>query len=41
MSLTNGTYYGPVDESPSDIFLEKTFIASGYLTGVGYGTPLI
>ncbi|KAI0079051.1 hypothetical protein K474DRAFT_724371 [Panus rudis PR-1116 ss-1] len=41
MSLTNGTYYGPVDESPSAILLEKTFIASGYLTGVAYGIQLV
>lgn len=41
MSLTDGTYYGPVDESPQDIFLEKTFLASGYLTGVGYGVQLV
>lgn len=33
----NSTYYGPTDESSSDILLEKTFLDSGYLTGVGYG----
>ncbi|CAL1714268.1 unnamed protein product [Somion occarium] len=34
-------YYGPLGESQSDIFLEKTFLASGYLTGVGYGIQLV
>lgn len=41
---TNGTividgkpYYGPVGETSLQIFLEKTFMASGYLTGVGFG----
>ncbi|CAL1697332.1 unnamed protein product [Somion occarium] len=37
----NGTYYGPTDETPDEIFLEKTFMASGYLTGVGYGIQLV
>lgn len=31
------TYYGPVGETSSDILLEKTFLASGYLTGIGFG----
>lgn len=33
----NGTYYGPVDETPTEIFLEKTFLIAGYITGVGFG----
>ncbi len=31
-----GVYYGP-DESATDIFLERGFIAGGFLGGVGYG----
>ena len=45
MADTNGTvvvngkpYYGPVGETSAQILLEKTFMASGYLTGVGFGT---
>lgn len=35
---TGSPYYGPIGETSSDIMLEKTFLASGYLTGVGFGT---
>lgn len=35
--MSDAPYYGPVDESSSDIFLEKTFLISGYLTALGYG----
>ncbi|KAF8974247.1 hypothetical protein BDZ97DRAFT_1751085 [Flammula alnicola] len=35
-SPLNGTYYGP-NESATDIFLERGFIAGGFLGGVGYG----
>ncbi|THH32606.1 hypothetical protein EUX98_g1576 [Antrodiella citrinella] len=34
-------YYGPVGETSSDILLEKTFMASGYLTGVGFGVQFV
>ncbi|KAJ6612711.1 hypothetical protein B0H10DRAFT_2278854 [Mycena sp. CBHHK59/15] len=34
-------YYGPIGESAADIFLEKTFLISGYLTGLGYGAQLV
>ena len=34
------SYYGPVNETASDIFLEKTFLISGYLTALGYGQLL-
>lgn len=44
MADTNGTaivdgkpYYGPIGETSTQILLEKTFMASGYLTGVGFG----
>ena len=30
------TYYGP-DASPHEIFLERTFIAGDFISGVGYG----
>lgn len=47
MADTNSTassvgkpYYGPVGETPSEILLEKTFMASGYLTGVGFGAMI-
>ncbi|KAF8808158.1 hypothetical protein BYT27DRAFT_7097781 [Phlegmacium glaucopus] len=33
-------YYGP-DESASDIFLERTFLAGDFLSGVGYGVQLV
>ena len=33
----NGTYYGPVYETPTEIFLEKSFVIAGYITGVGFG----
>lgn len=29
-------YYGP-DESAYDIYLERTFLAGDFITGVGYG----
>lgn len=35
---SNSTYYGPVGETADEIFLEKTFLISGYLTALGYGT---
>ncbi|KAJ7640764.1 hypothetical protein DFH06DRAFT_1215164 [Mycena polygramma] len=35
------TYYGPVGESATDIFLEKTFLQAGYLTGLGYGAQFV
>ncbi|KAF8191259.1 hypothetical protein BJ912DRAFT_964704 [Pholiota molesta] len=38
-SLLNGTYYGP-DESATDIFLERGFLAGDFLGGVGYGIQL-
>ncbi|KAH8101231.1 hypothetical protein BXZ70DRAFT_117757 [Cristinia sonorae] len=34
-------YYGPVGETSKEILLEKTFIASGYLTGFGYGVQFV
>lgn len=37
MSSNSSTYYGPINETSQDIFLEKTFLISGYLTGLGYG----
>ncbi|KAJ6459748.1 hypothetical protein C8R47DRAFT_994487 [Mycena vitilis] len=33
--------YGPIDDSPSKLLLEKTFLTSGYLTGVGYGIQFV
>lgn len=41
MSATNVTYFGPTDETPSEILLEKMFIAGGYLTGVGFTVQFI
>lgn len=35
--MSSASYYGPVNETASDIFLEKTFLISGYLTALGYG----
>jgi len=40
-SNSSSTYYGPVGETSSEIFLEKTFMASGYLTALGYGVQLV
>jgi len=39
----SGAYYGPskTDETPTDIMLEKTFLASGYLTGFGFGVQFV
>ena len=37
MDQGNSTTWGPVDESSTDIFWEKTWMAAGYLTGVGFG----
>ncbi|KAE9388828.1 hypothetical protein BT96DRAFT_1003812 [Gymnopus androsaceus JB14] len=34
-------FYGPVNETSSEILLEKTFLASGYLTGVGFGIQFV
>ncbi|KAL0575150.1 hypothetical protein V5O48_006827 [Marasmius crinis-equi] len=34
-------YYGPIDETPSDILLEKTFLNAGYLSGVAFGIQLV
>lgn len=34
--MGSAPYYGP-DESPYDIFLERTFLAGDLLSGVGYG----
>jgi len=39
--LNNGSYYGPVGETPMMIQLEKLFLASGYLTGMGFGMIFI
>ncbi|THH23221.1 hypothetical protein EUX98_g7948 [Antrodiella citrinella] len=33
--------YGPIGETSDQILLEKTFMASGYLTGLGYGVQLV
>ncbi|KAJ7640761.1 hypothetical protein DFH06DRAFT_1000181, partial [Mycena polygramma] len=33
--------YGPTNDTPSDLLLEKTFLTSGYLTGVGYGIQFV
>jgi hypothetical protein len=41
MANSTNTYYGPVGETPSQLFLEKTFMAAGYLTGFGYGMQFI
>ncbi|THV07198.1 hypothetical protein K435DRAFT_643875 [Dendrothele bispora CBS 962.96] len=41
MATNSSTYYGPVDETSSDILLEKTFLNSGYLTGVAFGIQLM
>lgn len=30
-------YYGPVGETPTEILLERAYLASGFLAGVGYG----
>ncbi|KAJ6612722.1 hypothetical protein B0H10DRAFT_2278881 [Mycena sp. CBHHK59/15] len=39
--MSNDTVnYGPTDDTPSDLLLEKTFLISGYLTGVGYVNAL-
>lgn len=35
--LTNGSYWGPVDEAPADILLEKLFLASGWIVGLTCG----
>jgi len=40
-SDTAAPYYGPVGEASADIFLERTFMASGYLTGVGFGIQFV
>ncbi|KAF7431157.1 hypothetical protein PC9H_006877 [Pleurotus ostreatus] len=37
---SNSTYFRPVGETNDEIFLEKTFLASGYLTGLGFGVQL-
>ncbi|KAI0060428.1 hypothetical protein BV25DRAFT_1807362 [Artomyces pyxidatus] len=34
-------YYGPTGETPEQIFFERTFMASGYLTALGYGIQLM
>ncbi|CAL1707888.1 unnamed protein product [Somion occarium] len=34
-------YFGPVDETASDIFWEKTWMAAGYLAGVGFGMQFV
>ncbi|TFK42130.1 hypothetical protein BDQ12DRAFT_732849 [Crucibulum laeve] len=34
------TYYGP-DESAYDIFLERTFVAGDFISGLGYGIQLV
>ncbi|KAF8640860.1 hypothetical protein AX17_000508 [Amanita inopinata Kibby_2008] len=34
-------YYGPQGEDAYTIFLEKTFLAGGFVTGVGYGVQLV
>ncbi|KAI0060430.1 hypothetical protein BV25DRAFT_961919 [Artomyces pyxidatus] len=39
--MSNSTGYGPVGETATDIFLERTFLASGYLTAFGYGVQLV
>jgi len=39
--LTNGSYWGPVGESPTDYLLDKTFLASSYLSGMGFGAQFI
>ncbi|KAH8101560.1 hypothetical protein BXZ70DRAFT_933862 [Cristinia sonorae] len=41
MSNETTPYYGPTNEAPLEILLEKTFMAAGYLTGVGYGVQLV
>ncbi|KAK7689592.1 hypothetical protein QCA50_007384 [Cerrena zonata] len=41
MDQTNSTNYGPSNESSTDIFWEKTWMAATYLTGVGFGLQLI
>ncbi|KAI0042688.1 hypothetical protein FA95DRAFT_1682387 [Auriscalpium vulgare] len=40
LTMSN-TSFGPVGETHNEIFLEKTFMASGYLTGVGFGIQLV
>ncbi|KAJ7869020.1 hypothetical protein B0H13DRAFT_1053555 [Mycena leptocephala] len=37
----NSSNYGPTDDTPSELLLEKTFLTSGYLTGVGYGIQFV
>jgi len=39
--MSNSTYYGPVGETAEQIFYERTFMNSGYLTGVGFGMQFI
>ncbi|THV07197.1 hypothetical protein K435DRAFT_710547 [Dendrothele bispora CBS 962.96] len=36
----SSTSYGPVGETPEEVFLERTFMQAGYLTGLGYGFQL-
>lgn len=41
MSNDSSPYYGPVGETAEEVFLEKTFLASGYLTAFGFGVQFI
>ncbi|KAK7691637.1 hypothetical protein QCA50_005036 [Cerrena zonata] len=41
MDQSNSTNWGPIDETSTDIFWEKTWMAAGYLTGVGFGIQFI
>jgi len=38
--MSGVAYYGPANETPTQIFLERTFLNAGYLTGFGYGVQL-
>ncbi|TCD61350.1 hypothetical protein EIP91_008560 [Steccherinum ochraceum] len=39
--MSDKPYYGPIGETSEQILLEKTFMASGYLTGFGYGVQFV
>jgi len=39
--LSNGSYWGPIGEGSQEIQLERLFLASGYLTGMGFGMQLM
>jgi len=41
MSLLNGTYYGPINETPEEILLQKCIFAGGFLACSGFALQLV